>query len=1297
MSKRSQFLLTCLFFVAVSGTALADHASRLATYDKTSGEVFFALSLQPKVKVPDVASEIVVLLDTSASQQGAFRDDSLLALESFLDGLPRRHQVKLMAIDLDAVAMGEGFLRPGSQELKAARQQLAMRTPLGSTDLLVGLQTAVDAFSDSADVNRSVVYIGDGISRANLLNDRELQSILGQLIAEHVSVTSYAIGPQRDISLLAVLANHTGGMVLVDNDQRSGQQFGLQLAEVATQVVLWPTDVRWPADFSEMYPQQLPPLRVDRDSIVIGKLDVRAPFDLEMVVQAGGRDLNLSWKLACENSHDDFAFLPPLVELARDNQGLRLPTVGSEGLREAARMINQSADKLRSVGQREEPHSPHADQVEYQFVTWQDPSGFDEGGDLIDRFKQDIAVRTGMLKTEVENVLNDSRKLMGTAPDRARQSLKLKLDEVKRATDIDQSVRMQLIDKMEVALREAGRRQIEVDNQRRLAEENRVLAEESLRLVEALAADREEVKQLMNRFNALLTEAEHLEREKADPLYLEADNEIAQNVQLMLKNEPIGTSAVWNSRFIRHIHGMRQLRHLRHKNFADALYEVERAAIPFPDEPPIIYPDAETWERLSDARKKYASIDLLGSDTKEREIYDALDQTTQFDFNETPLSEVVEYFAQIHEIPIIIDTRALDDVGLGSDTPVTRTLSGTSLRSALRILLKELELTYIIRDEVLQITTPEEAENELITKVYPVGDLVIPIINFGANTGQLGGGFGGQQGGGGFGGGGFGGGGLGGGGFGGGGLGGGGALNVEDKIELGDKGQQQEQDLTLGKKAEAKSDQPTASAPQNNSPQVVVRRERKSAPVQVDPIDLQVQEGESLDAAWDRYFASVKEMSEEERIALAPRVRETVRNMTRNSQFGETISMLQAAIRHNQTQSWMYEAIALAMRAADAPTADLERVLMSGVDLSDDLDSVMQVAVYMSRLGLDQRALKLFQEIGEAAPFRPEPYAYGLAVAKRMDDLEGIQWACVGILSQAWSNDQKRIEDEAKRLARATLEQLRVNGKVDAARQFEADLAQAQVRDCVVKVTWTGDADVDLLVEEPSATICSLATPRTTSGGVMLGDTFAAPNGVTADGYEEVYVCPKAFAGEYRLLIRRAWGKVTSGKVRLDIYTTNADASTRHIQKDIDLGEKDAIVLFKVERGRRQMPVEMRHLEMLQNQVAMDRAGLTRKLNQYQGSLSEGNATGNQAAAGRDAGRFLGRRRGAAGFQPVLTTLPEGAGLQPFTTAIVSADRRYVRITPAPFFSFIGEVNTFDFGGGNQNGLPDDDDDDNNN
>jgi len=55
----------------------------------------------------------------------------------------------------------------------------------------------------------------------------------------------------------------------------------------------------------------------------------------------------------------------------------------------------------------------------------------------------------------------------------------------------------------------------------------------------------------------------------------------------------------------------------------------------------------------------------------------------------------------------------------------------------------------------------------------------------------------------------------------------------------------------------------------------------------------------------------------------------------------------------------------------------------------------------------------------------------------------------------------------------------------------------------------------------------------------------------------------------------------------------------------------------------------------------------------------------------------------AVGFQPVIIFLDDGTNFQ--ATAVISADRRYVRITSSPIISRIGNVSTFTFAGGAQN------------
>jgi hypothetical protein len=108
----------------------------------------------------------------------------------------------------------------------------------------------------------------------------------------------------------------------------------------------------------------------------------------------------------------------------------------------------------------------------------------------------------------------------------------------------------------------------------------------------------------------------------------------------------------------------------------------------------------------------------------EAAIKKALASPTQVEFIDTPLQDVIDYLKDYHHIEIQLDRKALNDVGVEPDKPITKNLKGISLRSALRLILRDLDLTYVIEDEVLLITTRELAERQLTTKVYPVADLV---------------------------------------------------------------------------------------------------------------------------------------------------------------------------------------------------------------------------------------------------------------------------------------------------------------------------------------------------------------------------------------------------------------------------------------------------------------------------------------------------------------------------------------------------------------------------------------------
>ena len=86
-----------------------------------------------------------------------------------------------------------------------------------------------------------------------------------------------------------------------------------------------------------------------------------------------------------------------------------------------------------------------------------------------------------------------------------------------------------------------------------------------------------------------------------------------------------------------------------------------------------------------------------------------------FEFVDTPLKDVTDYLKNRHGIEIQLDNKALGEASIAADTPMTKSLKGISLRSALKLLLAEKGLTYVIDHEVLLITTEEVAKTLLST------------------------------------------------------------------------------------------------------------------------------------------------------------------------------------------------------------------------------------------------------------------------------------------------------------------------------------------------------------------------------------------------------------------------------------------------------------------------------------------------------------------------------------------------------------------------------------------------------
>ena len=79
-----------------------------------------------------------------------------------------------------------------------------------------------------------------------------------------------------------------------------------------------------------------------------------------------------------------------------------------------------------------------------------------------------------------------------------------------------------------------------------------------------------------------------------------------------------------------------------------------------------------------------------------------------------PLNDVLHQLAKLAAINLHLDPKGLAEEGISPDTPVNIDLSQeVSLKSALKLILEPLHLSYVIKDEVLKITSEQLRDNEV--------------------------------------------------------------------------------------------------------------------------------------------------------------------------------------------------------------------------------------------------------------------------------------------------------------------------------------------------------------------------------------------------------------------------------------------------------------------------------------------------------------------------------------------------------------------------------------------------------
>jgi hypothetical protein len=109
---------------------------------------------------------------------------------------------------------------------------------------------------------------------------------------------------------------------------------------------------------------------------------------------------------------------------------------------------------------------------------------------------------------------------------------------------------------------------------------------------------------------------------------------------------------------------------------------------------------------------------------REKALLRILNSVISVNFKEQTFSSVLDYLRDKTGQPIIVDKEALEEANVDYETPITFTGKKIAVRTLLHKILGDVGLTYIIKDEAIQVTSYKKAKASMVVRSYPIADLV---------------------------------------------------------------------------------------------------------------------------------------------------------------------------------------------------------------------------------------------------------------------------------------------------------------------------------------------------------------------------------------------------------------------------------------------------------------------------------------------------------------------------------------------------------------------------------------------
>lgn len=327
--------------------------------------------------------------------------------------------------------------------------------------------------------------------------------------------------------------------------------------------------------------------------------------------------------------------------------------------------------------------------------------------ELLDRAKQQQAqVAEAKLEGEVAEAVRTATGLAKTFPDKALRNLKDVSVKVTAAaiTEKKRAELLKQIDDATAAIKgtPATTTEAKVDQ----AVLDRILkSEKNQKLVDSAKLEAKEVNEALAGIAKDIDNRKEADAKKklADIAAKYPDNPSV----LILKGQETNADAITAAR---------EIATLSADRFRLALNDVQRSAIP-----PIgdIEFDKDYKKRI-ELRKLLNAPKLTA---EEQKLLKSLDTPIKAGLKDAPFQEAVQLLSTAIDQKIYVDTKSLEQRGVNLDDKVD-VPGGVTARSALRVMLQSKGLTFVLRDNIIQVVTVEEAKKQCVTRAYDVRDLV---------------------------------------------------------------------------------------------------------------------------------------------------------------------------------------------------------------------------------------------------------------------------------------------------------------------------------------------------------------------------------------------------------------------------------------------------------------------------------------------------------------------------------------------------------------------------------------------